>query len=460
MMTRGRCLCMAMIWVMAAGGFADLRADDRISLGRYLLKVQRYADAIVVYDELIGARSKDSQLYHNRGVARLHTGKLDPAIADFNRAIELNPGDAESYNSRGVAWFYKGAYDRASQDFSRAIELNPRFTRAYNQLAWLLAACPDPKYRNGARAVEMAGKAVELEPGAHHYDTLAAAYAEAGRFTEAVRVQKRALLMQLTEGRTQTLEKYTERLRAYEAGKPWREKNAAGMKQTETAAFASPAKPVETRIEISALETAPIGQGSSLPPDAPPSLVAAKPPEDSVPPPAKYVAPPKDSTTVPPDRNQAEGTSGFPYSILIGSSQHRQKANRIAMKMRARGDMAFVSSEVSPDNVEWHRILVGQFTSQADARKKTQDLLARKLKDPQPVHLPFAVQVGQAMVDAEARRRESALVAMGHIAYLAPDVENPGKVRTLIGAYETEQAAARIMQNLREMGARPRLVRR
>jgi cell division septation protein DedD len=165
-------------------------------------------------------------------------------------------------------------------------------------------------------------------------------------------------------------------------------------------------------------------------------------------------------TKAGPEKHFAEGISTYPYTILIGASQYRQKANRIAMKMRSRGDMAFVSNEVTPDNIEWHRIFVGQFKNQADARKKIEELLNRKFRDPQVVQMPFAVQVALAVGEMDAKKRESNFLAMGYIVYSTPDAQNPGKFRILIGAYETEDAAVKLMQNLQDAGLKPRLVRR
>ena len=72
---------------------------------------------------------------------------------------------------------------------------NDRLIGTLNNLAWLLATCPDDNVRNGRRAVTLAEKAVELteRKNATYLDTLAAAYAEARRFDDAVRVQQEAL---------------------------------------------------------------------------------------------------------------------------------------------------------------------------------------------------------------------------------------------------------------------------
>jgi tetratricopeptide (TPR) repeat protein len=87
-----------------------------------------------------------------------------------------------------------------------------------------MATCPDGRYRDGKRAVELAEKAVALRDDANFLDTLAAAYAEAGRFQEAIKTQERAITKLKQEGETKDLPEFEKHLSSYKAGKPWREK--------------------------------------------------------------------------------------------------------------------------------------------------------------------------------------------------------------------------------------------
>jgi tetratricopeptide (TPR) repeat protein len=180
--------------------------------------------AIADYTRAIEIDPKYAKAYNNRGFSWYNKGDYDKAIADYTKAIEINQNYAKAYNNRGFSWYNKGDYDRAIVDYTKAIEIEPKDPTAYNRLAWLMATCPDGRYRNGKRAVELAEKAIALKDDANFLDTLAAAYAEAGRFQEAIKTQERAITKLKQEGETQHLSKCEEHLASYKAGKPWREK--------------------------------------------------------------------------------------------------------------------------------------------------------------------------------------------------------------------------------------------
>lgn len=194
-------------------------------------------------------------LYNNRGIARLAAKDHDGAVKDFDEAIRLSPAGATAYHNRGYAWAAKKDYEKAIKDYSEAIRLDPNYATAFqnratayrrvgeaakavqdyeaairleprsavrvNDLAWLMATAADEKFRDGKRAVELAVKACEMSgwKEAGHIDTLAAAYAEAGDFAQAVRYQKQAL----EDRRLAASPDVRERLRLYEQKKPYRE---------------------------------------------------------------------------------------------------------------------------------------------------------------------------------------------------------------------------------------------
>jgi len=100
--------------------------------------------------------------------------------------------------------------------------------RAYNRLAWLLATSPDDRLRNGTEAVEYALKAVEQQRTSATLDTLAAAYAEASQFDDAIATQTSAIehlqAETLPEGAKSDIRvDYEHRLRGYQESLPWRD---------------------------------------------------------------------------------------------------------------------------------------------------------------------------------------------------------------------------------------------
>jgi tetratricopeptide (TPR) repeat protein len=181
-----------------------------------------YDKAIADYDKALEIRPRYADVYGKRGSAWSHKGNLDKAIADYTKALEIDPEFDEAYYNRAVIWNRKGKCEKAIADFTQALDINPDYSEAYNQLARTLAMCPDAKHRNGAKAVEYAKKALELNLKVGYLDTLAAAYAEQGQFEDAVREQEKAIELLAGKGGTQkSLAASRERLKSYKEHRTW-----------------------------------------------------------------------------------------------------------------------------------------------------------------------------------------------------------------------------------------------
>lgn len=121
----------------------------------------------------------------------------------------------------------------AIASFARGLEADPRLQSCRNSYAWLLATSTTDGARDGARAVELAREFLfdgetripKAELQSSLVDTLAAAYAEAGRWEDAVDTQRLAIELAKGQGFTaKLLEEYEQRLQSYESRKPWRER--------------------------------------------------------------------------------------------------------------------------------------------------------------------------------------------------------------------------------------------
>ncbi len=129
---------------------------------------------------------------------------------------------ASQYTHRGFKYTQRGEYYAAISHYTRAIELDPDYHLAYNNLAWVLATCSQQRFRDGKKAVELAKRACELsqwkEP--HVIATLAAAYAEAGDFDEAIKWENKAL--EFPDFAVRYKKRSQKRLQLYKERKPYR----------------------------------------------------------------------------------------------------------------------------------------------------------------------------------------------------------------------------------------------
>ncbi|HUL37796.1 MAG TPA: tetratricopeptide repeat protein [Thermodesulfobacteriota bacterium] len=166
-------------------------------------------------------RPTDARFYNNRGIAYGEKGQYDQAISEFSKAIQINPNYDKAYNNRGIVYRLKGEYNQAISDFNKAIQINSLEAEGYNNLAWLYATAKSPVFRNGKKAVELGTKACELSVwrNAEYLDTLAAAYARAGDFDNAVKWQEKALQC-VGESKKSEAQR---RLNFYRSRKPWPE---------------------------------------------------------------------------------------------------------------------------------------------------------------------------------------------------------------------------------------------
>lgn len=160
--------------------------------------------------------------YANRGSHWYDKGDYALAIADYDEALHLNPQFLNAYYNRALARAHILNHDGAITDFNEVIRLDPRHANAHNNTAWMLATTPVTAVRNGTRALELARKAAELTnwKEALILQTLAAAYAETGNFSEAVRWQTKAL--EFPDFATNSGPEALRQIEFYRQGQPYR----------------------------------------------------------------------------------------------------------------------------------------------------------------------------------------------------------------------------------------------
>jgi tetratricopeptide (TPR) repeat protein len=234
-------------------------AEAHYTLGNVLINKGRVDEAMVHYQQALQIRPEYAEAHNNLANALLHKGAVDEAIVHYQKALQINPDYAEAHNNLGYVLFQKGAVDEAMVHFQQALQIKPDYADAHNilgnvllqrgrvdeamvhfqkalqikpdsvdvlnNLAWLRATSPDAHIRDGVQAVKYAVRACELT----HYGvtplvgTLAAAYAEAGRFDDAIATAEKACALATAAGEQDWLEKNQKLLALYRAHQPYRE---------------------------------------------------------------------------------------------------------------------------------------------------------------------------------------------------------------------------------------------
>jgi Tfp pilus assembly protein PilF len=197
------------------------RSDIRCSLAAFLSKRGRTAEAIEQYRKALEREPESAPLHNNLGVELAKAEQTTEAIRQLEWAISLDPRCVNAHRNLGQLLLDEGRPREALDHLEQAIELNPKDVGAVNSLAWLLSTCPMEGIRDGAKAVELAEQLCSTtgRKVGPFMDTLGAAYAEAGRFAEAVDAATAAL--DLAE-QGPTAQEIQRRLELYQAGKPFR----------------------------------------------------------------------------------------------------------------------------------------------------------------------------------------------------------------------------------------------
>lgn len=173
-----------------------------------------FSTAILLQPDSIQARLQRSHLLAIEG-------DWPAALADIDRVLEQDSRQIGARITRGRILSLMGKEDQALVEYLSALELAPNNSLILNNLAWQWATASRPELRDPGRAVEFALRSLVGEEDAMRLDTLAAAYASAGRFGEAVTTQKKAIDLADEHDRAD----YATRLALYEKELPYHQEN-------------------------------------------------------------------------------------------------------------------------------------------------------------------------------------------------------------------------------------------
>ena len=196
--------------------------EAHYNLGNILRLKGKTDEAIAQYQKAVRFKPSIAQAHNNLGTALRQKGRLDEAIAQFQFALQLMPGDDAVHFNLAKAFYQKGKVGEAIAQYQIVLQIKPADMEAQNNLAWLLATAPQASLRNGDKAVQLARRANELAGGKNPVilGTLAAAFAETGRFGDAVQSAQKAIEAARAAGRQDLAAKLNGELHHYQAGLP------------------------------------------------------------------------------------------------------------------------------------------------------------------------------------------------------------------------------------------------
>lgn len=233
--------------------------DARMNLGNALFGKRRHAEALPHLEAALRLKPDSAETQYNYGNVLLHLGRPDAAAERFRKAIELKPDLADAHNNLGALLLSSGRLQEALPHLQKVCELQPNKAGAHANLgvalrmsgqvaeavaayqkalaadpaqlaalanlAWILATHPDPAFRDGPRALELASKANTESGGSHPVVllSLAAAQAECGQFSEAETTLNAALRLVEAQGDANTAASIRRQIDSVRARQPLRD---------------------------------------------------------------------------------------------------------------------------------------------------------------------------------------------------------------------------------------------
>jgi tetratricopeptide (TPR) repeat protein len=205
-------------------------AEARNQLGLLCAARGDHAAALGEFERALALRPAFAEAHSNAGTVLQRQGRHDAALARFEEALRLRPHLAAAGVNAALSCLALGRGRESVAHLERAVASDPAGLDAANLLAWVLATHPEDVVRDGRRAVPYAENLCRstLNANGAYLDTLAAAYAESGRFEEAVAAARKALDLGLRSGHVSRAEAVRGRLEDYMRNQPYRDATLAG----------------------------------------------------------------------------------------------------------------------------------------------------------------------------------------------------------------------------------------
>jgi len=195
------------------------------NLGIVLLRKGELDDAMSRFQAAVNLRPENAPAHDNLAKAFLQKGQVNEAMFHYRKLLEIQPDNSEARNILGTVLIQQGRVGDAIEQWQETLAAEPENGNAKSNLAWVFATYPEASFRDGPKAVQLAEQALQLSGGKNAliFRTLAAAYAENGRFAEAIESAQRGFELATEQANSGLAAELQNNILLYRAGSPLRD---------------------------------------------------------------------------------------------------------------------------------------------------------------------------------------------------------------------------------------------
>lgn len=193
-----------------------------------LATARRHLTAVLAHPEV--AQEQRTAAHRQLGDLEARAGRYERAAQAYVQAVAAEPRNANTRFALAMAWLLAERYEEAADHLAKSTRILPQDMELSHLRARFLATCPVDPLRDGSEALEISSRLLRVGFRADIAETVAMAYAELGRFEDAVRWQQRLLREAERAGLRQFQAHLEEGLKLYGEGLPMRAPWLVGSK--------------------------------------------------------------------------------------------------------------------------------------------------------------------------------------------------------------------------------------
>jgi tetratricopeptide (TPR) repeat protein len=199
------------------------------NLGIVFLQQGKVDEAISLLQAAVDLRPDNSPAHENLAKALLQKGQIADALIHYRKLLELQPDNIEVHNIVGTVLTQQGRIGEGVEEWQKVLAIQPDNGNAMSNLAWVFATSPNQSLRDGPKAVQLAEQALRISGGRIPilFRTLAAAYAEGGRFSEAIQTAQHGIELANNQGNSGLAAELQGNIALYQERKPLRDPSLA-----------------------------------------------------------------------------------------------------------------------------------------------------------------------------------------------------------------------------------------